>query len=137
MKVHLLLLAIVALLVAGCGGSRRLSLLDDSPFEGQFSGTWEAPAAETTGTANITILPNGTITGTAQRNGSNDVGTINGQIANNGTVTGTVQFPEETLSTVNGTWGFNAENQLVGDLTQTVGTQSFVVSYTLDRVNND
>lgn len=131
MKQISLPLLFVALTLCGCAGSDAPGTTN-SPYTGNWSGTWNIASNGQSGTASVYIDNNGVVTG-QDVDGSGNIGTIKGQIDNSGGVSGTVQYPNQPASTCRGTFSLNSQQHLVGNLNQYVGQGSYVIAYDLTR----
>ena len=120
--------------VAGCGSGGLSSAVlgsSNSPFAGNFSGTWTDTTTKHNGTAQITVADNGNVTGTIVDSTSNINGALSGDISS----AGVASMSETNLSTssttsLTGTFAFAANKQLDGSLQQynakqLVGTPAF------------
>lgn len=127
-----LLLPCLALL-AGCGGKYHGSSTSNpsvSPFAGPYTGTYEAPFLEDTGTFNLTVLDSGQITGT----GTSDTagtGTLTGTISSAGVVSASLRFSSNTTATLNGQVTQQSNGNLTGTLTEVFQGQTGNVTVTL------
>jgi len=126
LKGIIILGAIVALsipLIAGCGGGggtdNSSPAQTNSPFAGNYVGTFNTTNPQS-GTLNVTVGSNGTLTGTGHNNTTGQDETISGSVTNVGT--GSVTFTYPTFSaSASGTVAFASNGHLDGTLTQSSG----------------
>lgn len=122
-------LSIAALIVVpGCGGGGSSV---PSPFAGAWSGTYDAGGIPDNGTATATITTSGQLTGTVHSTAGNGDGTVSGKISNAGTVSAHVTYPGYSPYPLVGTLAINGSAHLVGNLTETVGSTQYGVSFDL------
>lgn len=128
----LLLLSGLALLT-GCGGSGRGGDDDSTPnaFQGDYSGTYQAPFLEDTGTYTIKVSPSGKVTGTGvSDNGGN--GVLTGTFDSKGYFSGKIDLDgNETDGILKGTLVQGADGSLSGTLKETFGSASGDVTVSL------
>ena len=129
MKATTLVCAIFALTLAGCGGSGGNS----SPYVGHWVGSWAVPANSTSGTADITVNTDGSVTG-SEVDSNNTSYTFAANISSTGVINGTVQVTGLNVHTFQGTLGLDFRGHLSGSVTQDAGTgNASVVTYDLAR----
>lgn len=130
-KFGILALVISGLLLAGCGGNGGSSTsLED--FIGIWTGTWEAPDFSTTGTVNLTVADDGTVSGTSTTDGFSGTGTITGTIDDDGEVTATLDWPGIPETTATGVLTTSG-SQLNGSLTAPISGTDRQVSFMLTK----
>ena len=126
MKRNIILGVILALsvtVITGCGGgggsNDNSPAATNSPFAGSYLGTFSTTNPQS-GTLNVTVGSNGTLTGTGHNNTAGQDETISGSVTNAGT--GSVTFTYPTFSaSASGTVAFASNGHLVGTLTQSSG----------------
>jgi hypothetical protein len=128
------LLGIFALVaVVGCGGgnSGNGGNAGPSPFGGTWIGTW-ADAVQS-GTLNVTVVQDGTITGTVVNNTLGITGTVGGSTTNAGVVTSTYNYPGRPIIQANGNVAIAQNGHWTGSVTEIASGHTLGVA-TLDLI---
>ncbi|MGI4790061.1 MAG: hypothetical protein ACRYFS_14565 [Janthinobacterium lividum] len=115
--------SLIALFLAGCGGGggndSTPTVATNSPFAGTYIGTFTTTNPQS-GTLNVTVATNGTLTGSGENTTVNEAETISGTVANSGSASVTFVYPTFT-ATASGTVAFSSNGHLDGTLTQSTG----------------
>ena len=108
---------------AGCGGGggndNSSSTPTNSPFAGSYIGTFNTTNPQS-GTLNVTVATNGTLTGSGHNNTVGQDETISGTITNVGAVNVTFTYPTFSAS-ASGTVAVASNGHLAGTFTQSGG----------------
>lgn len=110
------ILVVMGLLVgilASCGGGGGTAAV--SPFAGQWVGPWVDAANRQSGTLNVTIGTDGSISGSIHNSTLGQDGTAGGSVGSNGHVKGVFTYPG-AVYTSSGTVVVNGSGHLVGTL---------------------
>lgn len=105
----------------GGGGQSNPPPAQNSPFAGQWQGTWQGigVAANEHGTLNVNVTAGGVITGTSTSAGAGGrVGALSGTIGNAGNFNMTAVYGDGT-TTITGQLVLNGNNA-TGNMTQTI-----------------
>lgn len=130
--IYFLLLCATSFLLVGCGGGGGGgSEVSNSPFAGQWRGTWASPSTDDAGTATITVATNGAMTGTMHNNRTGNDGTMNATAKNSGSVSGKAQYPGSDPIGLSGTVTINGSGHLIGNLTQSISGANYPLSFDL------
>ncbi len=112
-----------AVVLAGCGGgggnNDSSSTPTNSPFAGNYVGTFNTTNPQS-GTLNVTVATNGTLTGSGHNNTSGQDETVSGSINNAGTVNVTFTYPTFSAS-ASGIVAATSNGHIAGTLTQSGG----------------
>ena len=116
--------SLAALMLAGCGGGSSNNngsapVITNSPFAGTYIGTFSTTNPQS-GTLNVTVGTNGTLTGSGQNTTIGQAETISGSISNSGATSVTFTYPSFSAS-ASGTVAVAANGHLDGTLTQSSG----------------
>lgn len=127
-KFALALLATSAII--GCAGSSGSSKV---PYAGHYAGTFNAPSISDSGTLDITISSSGVLYGNVHDTPGNKDGIITGSVSDQGNFAGSIQYPTLSANNMNGTFAFQTNGQLVGNLSEQVSGSSVAVAITLTK----
>jgi hypothetical protein len=116
----LVLLACISVALVGCGGSSD----SNSPFQGDFQGTYQATNIDEHGTAQISIDQFGGVSGIGHSDVTGENIDIGGTIQNNGDITG-----DFTVNGQNNPFGGNLQYDQNGNLSGPINvtTQNGVI----------
>ncbi len=112
---------VLAFAVTGCGGGGGGSSTPatSSPFAGNYVGTFSTSNSQS-GTLNVTVATNGTLTGSGHNNTIGQDETASGSVTNAGAANVTFTYPSFSAS-VSGTVAFASNGHLDGTLAQSSG----------------
>lgn len=137
MNLKTLLVAATMVGLAACGSeesAKKGSASGNSPFVGQWSGTWSSPALGQTGTSTLTIGLDGSATGTTHSNQTGANGAIAGWVADGGSFSGTSQYTGEPAFKLTGTLVLSGGGStLVGNMMQVIGGASYAGTFTYQK----
>ena len=108
---------LASFVLGGCGGASGTGITN-SPFAGNYSGTWSNTTSGANGPATITVTTSGVFTGTFHDNVTSTDESVDAVIDNLGNVSGSIVVPGPTVLTLTGPLGFVSPN-LTGTLTET------------------
>ena len=112
-----------AFALAGCGGGggndNSSPTTTNSPFAGTYVGTFRTTNPQS-GTLNVTVASNGTLTGSGHNDTIGQNETISGSVTNAGATSVTFTYPTFSAS-ANGTVAVASNGHLDGTLTQSSG----------------
>jgi ABC-type oligopeptide transport system substrate-binding subunit len=115
--------SLTALALAGCGGSgsndNNSPATTNSLFAGTYVGTFNTTNPQS-GTVNVTVGSNGTLTGSGHNSTTGQDETISGSVTNAGTLSITFTYPTLSAS-ASGTVAVASNGHLDGTLTQSTG----------------
>jgi hypothetical protein len=117
---RLVIACLLAMIVwmAGCGSGSPFQA-PNSPFAGDYTGTWSDSTTNDTGTAKMTVALNGNVTGTIVNSTTAKNGSFSGDISSQGVASLTATYPSTAATTLKGTFAFTASgSQLIGTLQQ-------------------
>lgn len=125
------------LVILACGGGGNEALITDSPFAGQWQGTWNSAGLAQSGTSSVSIGTNGNAVGTTHNNQTNGDGTLTGTVTNAGQFTGVAQYPGQQATPMSGTMSLSLSGKtLTGNLVQLINGVNHATVFTLRRYPN-
>ena len=112
---YVFVLFVLAMMLMGCGGAGGGRFHGETPFTGQWTGTWQRQDGTQAGTTQYTVDNKADLLGTLLHP-ELGLGAIDGWCDTDGEIQGTIRYPGDIEYSFHGDMFLNAPNEIVGNI---------------------